>query len=537
MKRKTFMIPLMLVAAFVVGCGHNSSTSSSSTLPDSSTGPTSSTPILDSSVSTSIPDESITDADVQEKLGTQEKLKAVLQLLPSKSVQSLVLTTEQTFNSNIITATETTQFKSREIWTENQEQKTSGTTTASQYYGYVEGVYYDITKSAYSTFGSREKVAEGEALDKIQQQYVAKLDLTTSLWKDFFSSHVTAYQATLNENTIQIRSKAYYEQKYGENLQYGYEYTFVASFNHKFEIITGSFNLSKYNKDNWDQENHIAIADATLYQKNVATLSAITYGEKELTTSIPMIDMSPYWVTSVSNLYCTTQYLNETTWSYERPENENELFAGLDVIFNDDYQFAPETAIDTDTIRILNSSNENAVKYVVDDYGTGSWIAQTVGETATLTIGNDFHSQLATVEVTVIERPVSQNTPSFASNNEWDSTYSINDQITVTYEAWNETYESAVLHASGVGEVNYLIATQNSAPFDSLEETISFQCLDDQAAVATLSIDEMNFYTSSLPEDYWYYVFIHVSFQTTGTTKYAILSNGETIRELTIVVD
>lgn len=528
MKKRMLILPLALVASFAVGCGHNSGTSEpTSNLPDSSVvGPGSS-------------DQGITLEDVEEKLGDIEKLKANLQALPTNDVQEMVVAKERTFNSNVTTTTETTRFKTQEILTTKQE----GNAEGMQYNGYVDHVYYDITKNEYSVFGSRQKVGEAssalteaEVLGNLQNLYTSKLDMTTSLWKDLFDGDLSYYNLYLpdTKDYIRVRASTVSEQKgYNDQILYGNVYTFVALFNLDFKLTEGTLNISKYQKDNWNVENQSPIDSENIYQKDVISLSSMTYGVKEATTT-PIMDMSTYWTTSVSQLYCTTRYLNESTWMYETPENENDLFAGVEVILNDEFLCAPETAIDRDTIRILQSSNENAVKF---DANEGAWIAQIAGETATLTIGNEFNPNLAQVEVTVIEKAVSQNTPMIAPSNEWDQAICLDESTEVTYNAYDETLGSAVLHATNAGEASYLIATQNSGPFDGLEGEFTFQCLDDNGAVASLSIDEMNASLTNLSEDYWYYVFIHVNFQSSGTTKYVISYQGEPIREITIVVD
>lgn len=528
MKKKMLILPLALVASFAAGCGHNPGTSdSTSNLPDSSVvGPGSS-------------DQSITMDDVSEKIGDIEKLKANLKALPANDVQEMVVAKERTFNSNVTTTTETTQFKTQEILTTTQEENAE----VMQYNGYVNHVYYDITKNKYSTFGSRQKVGEAdsvlteaEVLENLQNSYANKLDMTSSLWKELFDGELSYYNLYLpdTKDYIRVRASTIGEQKgYNDQVLYGNVYTFVAFFNLDFQLTEGTLNIAKYQANNWNVEDHGPIDSETIYQKDTISLSSIIYGAKEATTT-PMIDMSTYWTTSVSDIYCTTRVLNESTWMYDTPENPNDLFAGVEVVLNDEFTCAPETAIDRDTIRILSSSNENAVKFDVD---AGAWIAQAAGETATLTIGNEFNPDLAQVEVTVIEKAVSQNTPMIAPSNEWDQVVCLDASTEVTYTDYDETLGSAVLHATQVGEASYLIATQNSGPFDGLDGEFTFQCLDDNGAVASLSIDEMNASLINLPEDYWYYVFIHVSFQSSGTTKYAISYQGEPIREITIVVD
>lgn len=539
MKKRMLILPFALIASFAVGCGHNPGTSDgpSSHLPGSSdTGLGSSNGDLlgSSNIGPGSSDQGITMEDVEEKLGDIAKLQTNLQALPTKDVQEISVTKERTFNSNVTTTTETTQFKTQEVLTSSGKEM--------QYKGYVDPVYYDITKNKYSTFGSRQKVGEADSaltetavLENLNDLYTSKLDLTASLWKDFFSGESSYYNLYLPDakDYIRVRASTFSEQKgYNDQLLYGYVYNFVALFSPDFQLTEGTLNISKYQADNWNVENQSPIDSENIYQKDVIALSSITYGEKVATTT-PMIDMSTYWTTSVSNIYCTTQYLNETTWMYVTPDNPNDLFAGSEVILNEDFLCAPETAIDRDTIRILSSSNENAVRFDAD---MGYWAAQTVGETATLTIGNDFNPNLAQVEVTVIDMPVSQNTPMISPSNEWDLAMSMDGSTEATFTAYDETLETATLKLTQPGNANYLIATQNAGPFDGLEE-ITFQCLDGNEAVATLSVDtEMNASMSNLPEDYWYYAFISVTAHSAGTTKYAILYQGEPIRELTIIV-
>lgn len=547
------ILPLALIVTSVA-CQSNGTPSGENSIPDSAD-----IPSVDDSVENSTENPLV--EQVSQKLGTRSKLKTTLLELSEKEVKEIKKTTSNDSQTDSIES----EFRSAELLTTTTTEHTSTSTSTvkTDYLGYVNKVFYDVTKTGMAVSGERTKVYENgskpegehgakdenDAVKKIEDAHKAALDATT-FWNDYFNPKnddynnfvETYYDAMLGDSAITVRAKAYIEKKnWSKEFSEANSYTFVCTFDFDFQLIDGTLTTDKYTSTDWDVETHEPIEGATATQ-TTATVDSITYGTPETTRTDTMIDLSAYWTTSVSGSFST--YSKLTDWESGNTIDSttpNELYAGGTVEINDTaITLIPQTAIDRDTIKILSSSNKSAVDLTEDMMGMGGfvWTAITAGETSTLTIGNDFVT-LGTVVVTVVEAQV-RKTPII---NYDDSTDKILD-VGTTSAVINgqEPDGQTIVEVTGTGTFVYAIGLaewSDKAPFTETDlSSLTFTCwdADPSSSNASLSFDTWRNSGPFVEEGEDCYLYVLITITGTGTTEWQIRDTQMMSRNLSIRV-
>ena len=516
--KKSKYLSLLAVSLLLVGCGTASSSSETS-------------PSDLSSVEPSFVEPALTQVEVDEKLGDAAKLKSLLSSYAETGVKKLVVSTDNAFG---LSTTEF-QYKSKEILTSTKEVDTDGVETEyGSYTGVVGNKRYYLSIDLYGSsisvsnlYNSFEEIPEddweGMTYAQAEEEYAntvsAQTDLSQSTWSDFFTENESedpeinngvvydSYSATLDSDKITIRSKAHQTAYSDSDFSGYYDFTFVAEFDTDFAIKDGSLTVDYYDAKNCNAETKLPNegAEKNPHKSSVKSLVNIELGEVEASGSEAMIDLTPYFTSSLTqDAHCVSEVYDDSIQDM-KTSNRNEIYAGckvqlnfkeLDERYNSIYYVLPETAADAETLEIKSSSNMDAITYgPVEKWFPGSgmfedaWYAKedAVGQSSVLTIGTATNPNVGQITVTVVAAPSASEGGEGGSQdrndalinieedpylvNKSDGTFDFSEGLTITceYETW------------------MVFPTENNAPFDDYSELYSVEVAD--SSVAEVSLD------------------------------------------------
>ena len=537
--KKAKYLSLLAAALLLVGCG---TTTSSSNEP---------TPSSPSSEEPSSVAPALTQAEVDEKLGDSNKLKELLVSYVEKGVSSLQVSSETPYE---VTTTSVT-LKTREMLIDsvcvknNGNEKTSTSYTGlfsdTKYYLSLDGEYGSINTE--QLYASAEDIPEGEwgamTVAQAEEEFAStvsyQVDLSQSLWSGLFEENysedenynngtlIDSYSALLSEDgkSVSVRAKAHQNEYDKENLDAKYFYSYVAEFDENFVITSGTLTIDYYDADQLDENGEpLENAEKKIYGSSVESLLSYSVGNVEESGSSPMIDLEPYYVSSLTeDAYCCTKLEGNASTGWKPIfSNKNEVYAGSSVTFigsewDDETEsyanyFLPKTALDGDSLRIVSSSNTDVVDLEFVPYWPGEpegdyvWYANpdAVGQTATLTIGSDSNDNVGQVTVTVTENPNKAPLPELNFDADVlfvdDSAGSFDPDNGITLNSLKPTY--------------FGLPTYNSGPFD----LSSYEVVVSDPTVVSLELDnEFGSQSGNLNA-----LFVYASPLKEGTTMFSI---------------
>ncbi len=420
MKKNKITSFLILSIVCTTGCDNN--TSSSSTIMNSSSSSSHSTSSLKDSSSTSSTSSStviVIDKELEEKLGTVEKLKNLLE-------DGFAKTTEITYAS--------TKFKTNTIVNAKRKSKeilvneTSDGNSSFYYIGLINDYLYEINDSnqqftkklVYNdediSISDYDKMSKTEAIEKINYSFSEHMNLTeTTMWGNLFREGVegTYYHLAYAGKNIAIQFETYYVVKYGEDISAVYKYSLAALLDSSFNLKEGTYTQYTYRSDNYDKTTGRPLDGATPNSSESVSVIDLVYDNIEETTSTPMIDFTPYSVSALTNeANINSKYLDRTNWNYIFSD-KNVAWLGSDLLLNIEDPdtkkpyYLPTTALNANDLCILSSSNESLIYNSENDYGQIVWTVTSdtsaIGQTVELAVGFPNEKPIATIAVTIDE--------------------------------------------------------------------------------------------------------------------------------------
>lgn len=444
-------------------------------------------------------------------ISTHESLKSVLKSYQEKGVSELV-----TLSTTKTSSTEKEyKFRSHEIYTHTIVKDSNKNITSNEinYFGYVDGYKYSVS----DTFSERKKVyADGEGyegsleetemLSQINEKMTPRVDLTEGIWKNFFKefeeksygeegTKILSYSVEEGELTITIKAKAESKTYSGidEKTFSGiYKYTFVAKFNYEFELQEGSLSYEYFNVASCD-DNQQPLQNANAFLKGVEQVQSIKIGNLENTQTEPMIDVSSYYMTSLKDSVYIRSSVTDDNAGQNILSNKNEVFAGTAIAnkniylidYNDNYDvvarhYLPDTALDLEDVYVTNSSSD-AIYLENNEYKI-STDEQYLNTKVILTLGNDYISNLGTVEVTIVANPFDTNSGVTGNMPEIDSEliYFLDDNGSFSF--FGTTIKEST--------TSYLvIEAKNDGPYDDYSSLYSILIGDETIAQAEIDYE------------------------------------------------
>ena len=542
-------LPLIAMSLFLVACAPTSEPTISEPTTDPTSNPTTTVPTTDPTTSDpttgptiSEPDNSEYVAAVESKVSSFNLLKSFITELGDTPVVKVNFTntTSSTYN-NKETQIET-MFRSDEVYsvTTNIERKTSGDKIEKEtlYLGVVDGIFYDAILNTQEMFSNvkRYKISDTKEVyqtdildatsvnEKLQEAKTSNnLSCLTAYgyWETIFANEnfvESSYDLTINEDTARVVVKGY--QETGSKIAV----TFIANFDKDVRLESGTLSVDRYTATKWDSETHAPIAGAQVTSRQKISLDGVEYGEPLKTSNRTMIDLSKYFVESLSEGIKISNFVTDPYTGMAVYSEDNEVFANQPVDCPVDYikenkLFLPETALDLSTLYITGSSVENFLKS--DGYG---WVINgKVGDTATLYIGNSFQEKLAEVEVTVVKSPI-KNDPMINPN-----VFGVSGD--------NYTYDPNGVRPSltinGGSPVVMAISTYNKGPFDSYP--IGFWTSSAGIVSAKLCENQSQYYESHSSSA----IYFEITPLASGSVVFAVTnsSTGEGHFEIQITVN
>ncbi len=558
--KKTKYLSLLVLPLLLVACGETSSTPT----------PSSSEPATSESTTS----ESTTQKEVEEKVGTFELLKGVLS---SYEGVSKVVTSSK---DDETTTTDTFTIKTREVL----QTSVSGDETITIYNGYVDGVkYYASIDSTYpwvertkvyadGTEGlSYMDITESQVLEQLNRTIKSASDVTSGIWVNLFTAEeeqtygttgtkIASYSATLKDNEIEIRAKGYesqYKAAYGDNgIEYTFngsnEFTFVAYLDSSYVLKTGTLNCKCYNLENCDASTKLPLSTATATSTSSYSVTSFETGNRETTGTTPLFeDISNYFMTSITDEAYYKVMIDYDDNYNPIYGNVNEAFLGSTIesynikIYetNDEWEitdkyFLPETASDYDNFEIIASSSPAIAK---DEYGSWTVTSDTsyIGTSVTLTLGNDFVSNLGTVTITIAEDPNASSSGGSSTEEsrlptiDWDSFPAprilMGEGGSITNE---DDFTTITLKKSST----YYLAFNSTTEYPSLgftDYSEVYDIINMDTNLTTIAIDYVTGSGASING----LVFSITTGETAGSSMFAITKDENMVSSYTIVVE
>lgn len=556
--KKTKYLSLLVLPLLLVACGETSSTPT-----PSSSEPTTS--------------ESATQKEVEEKVGTFGLLKGVLS---SYEGVSKVVTTSVEGET---TTTDTFTIRTREVL----QTSVSGDETTTIYNGYVNGVQYYASIDSTSPWIERTKVyadgteglgwsdkTESQVLEQLNKTIKSASNVTSGIWANLFTAEeelsygtigtkITSYSATSKDNEIEIRAKGYenqYKTAYGDNgveqtFNGSNEYTFVAYLDSNYVLKSGTLNCKFYNLENCDASTKLPLSTATATSTSSYSVTSFEAGNRETTSTTPLLDLSSYFMTSITNeAYYKVMIDYDDNWN-PIYGNVNEAFLGSTIESyniktyetNDEWEmtdkyFLPATAQDYDDFEIISSSSPAITK---DEYGSWTVTSDTsyIGTSVTLTLGNDFVSNLGTVTITIAQDPNASSSGGSSTEEsrlptiDWDSFPTpeilMGDGGTITTE---DGFTTITLQKSST----YYLAFNSTTEYPLLgftDYSEVYGIINMNESLSTIAID----YETGSGASFNGLVFSITTGETAGEAMFGITKDGNTMEDLvgsyTIVIE
>ena len=403
-------------------------------------------------------------------------------------------------------------------------------TSATQYYGFIENTVYELYSSVPSDsfdYVNRNTYSDTEIADAKDE--FARLvnendfkyfinDTAFGIGGYFIESNIdTTFRITNSNDETSIHSKA---------CDLGLEYMFIAEFDSENKAKEISVSKKSYSSSDWDEENNAPKVGSTPIYTYSYEISDFSYGRE--TVSETSISFEGYFIQSLSGevkLY--TSYQDVDTMVTTKSE-ANKLFPESIIstanLFDDGLTYSPETAIDQSSIVITSSSNENAV--YKDDYGR--WVTTTaIGEKSTLTLGNNSNPSMISVEVEIVE--LSFNTT--VDDSKYATLIPASIKEWGAYDIKNSQYYFETTLSIANGEVvTYGLPADNAGPFKDLGK-ITYTYSDE--SICSLTIAEMNYSYGSYSS---WFVYFDIEPKQVGSTTVTIKLNNQVLWDITIKV-
>ena len=536
--KKSKYLSLLAVSLLLVGCGVSSSSSENG-------------PSNTSEEPATSEEQGLTQATIDAKLGDANKLKALLSSYLEEGVSELVVSSEAYGE----VATTTCSFKSKEILINIETVDSDDVlTTSGSYSGIVGDMKYYIGLGEWGNmmneklYASEEDIPEGtwgamtvaQAEEEMANTIANHTNLSESLWSSFFTENTSedesinngvvydSYSASLSGEVVQVRSKAHQIEYDNSNTFAGYyDFTFVAEFDANFVATSGTLTIDYYLAENCDAETQLPLegAETYMYGSSVESLISLTLGGVEETGNEPMIDIEPYFVSSLTeDAYISTVLnLDQAPWQVESKKNEvfaNVLLSDYDIIsyendpdtWEEIKYYEPQTALDAGNLTILSSSNTEAIYYYEDleNYQEGWYVSpEHVGTKVSLSIGNSRGDVVGALEVTIVAAPEIEQ-PSTLPQFDFES------GVMVTGP--NDTYDADKgITLGSLEETWFAIPTYNEGPFDSSLTERYIPKLGD-SSIADVTIDMQKAIDNNFNKG----IFIKVTPKTAGSTTFSI---------------
>lgn len=441
MRKKSFStlsIITCLMTLMSCGGGNTSSSDSSSQLSSSSS------PVVDSSstpapassstpeptpISSSTDDSSSSSSSAEEAKLFSSKEEVVNALNAMSELSGLNVTSTYTRSMNTSTGSDlnsTTFQQSAEIYDNEVIFSSDGKKTS--YRGIIDGVYYnvhfddDIDNSIVSA--SRQKIVDEVVNDDEITLEDANYNLSSykkaasgslifdggndSGYHTYIGFKAPFGEDAVEKEEIQISAPSRYgitTVTYSSYLEHdastasatNYLYDITLRFDEDKNVVGGSYlQYQSANVAAWDYDNHAPITEEgnedRFFFSGKESLDSYKIQEEKISASEPAVSLDGAWATSLTNVKLYSE--NDTGYANANKINTGEALMNLTL---NNFDIAPYGAVDSSSMRITKSGDENIIAY---NETWGQWIAKSAG-TVTMYVGNSFNDELGSVEVTV----------------------------------------------------------------------------------------------------------------------------------------
>lgn len=295
----------------------------------------------------------------------------------------------------------------RLTWTDTRD-STSGTAMFSEkeiveqgkkdgedfikYRGYDDTYYYEVSTGINSISKKYKISSSSSSNEKTQDEVVKLVDSFEHNHEWFYNKAKETYT-----NPSIVEEKTTVNQ---ENTKNGLKFTIssitnstrtyetIYEFNENNQLISGRFKSYNWDKLNIDSENHEVIDPSQNPNEKIEVSISLTLGEKTSNEDGLKFDLSPYFITSLNDIYVST-FTDE-----ENNMNVCEVGNYIDLYLENNY--SPATALNKNSFMILSSSNENVIAKTSE---TSTYYKAISEGTSTLLIGDYF--QEVTKEIIV----------------------------------------------------------------------------------------------------------------------------------------